>query len=65
MLVPRDVDFKSDKRKRSEIAVVTRNNAFRRFNVDFSVITPNSIVRFKYVDEKNKVFHMLISTSFR
>ena len=32
---------------------------FRRFIVDFSVITPNWIVKFQYVDEKNTVFHVI------
>ena len=49
MLVPRDVDFKGYKRKRSEIAYFGGKQEimhFRRFIVDFFVITPNWIVKF-------------------
>ena len=65
MLVPRDDDLKSYKQIRSKIAVSANFGGkqeimhFRRFIVDFSVITPNWIVKFQYVDEKNTIFHMI------
>ena len=74
MLVPRDVDFKSYKRKRSKIVVSANFGGytweilnFRRFIVDISVITPNWIVKWSacWWEKYGLSYNIKFSTSLR